>query len=389
MSRERRKGFWRGVAAGLSTEDAAASIGVGSTIAKRWFRQSGGMSPFCLDPVQGRYLSIRERERIMVLHAQKVGIRDIARDLGRSASTVSRELERNSTRTGGYTASVAQHLADGRAARGKATKLGSNPRLRDAVQAKLEARLSPRQIVGRLRLEFPDDLEMRVSHETISRGIYVQSRGGLRRDLAKCLRTGRAVRKPQRRTSGRREIIKDKVMITDRPADAADRAVPGHWEGDLIVGANNASAIGTLVERTSRTVLLLHLPDRHGAEQVRDAITATIPTLPEQLWQSLTWDQGIEMAQHQRLKTDTDLQVYFCDPASPWQRATNENTNGLLRQYFPKGTDLSVHSREHLDAVAAQLNARPRATLGFHTPAEVLTAILNGTEPQVGVATAP
>ena len=204
VSRERRKLFWRAVAAGMSTEDAAASVGVGSTIARRWFRQCGGMSPMRLAAVQGRYLSIGERERIMVLHAQKLGVRAISRDLGRSASTVSRELARNSTHFGGYTASVAQHFADGRAMRAKPTKLGSNQRLRDAVQAKLEARLSPRQIVGRLRLEFPDDLEMRVSHETIYRGIYVQGRGDLRRDLAKCLRTGRALRKPQRRVDGRR-----------------------------------------------------------------------------------------------------------------------------------------------------------------------------------------
>jgi IS30 family transposase len=362
---------------------------VSGTLAVQWFGQAGGVSPLELVALSGRYLSIGERERIMVLHAQRIGVREIARQLHRSPSTVSRELARNSTRHGGYTASVAQHLAEQRATRPKRTRLGSCPRLRDTVQDMLAARLSPEQIAGRLRLEFPDDPEMRVSHETIYRGIYVQGRGDLRRDLAKCLRTGRAVRKPARRVDGRREIIKDKVMISERPAEVEDRAVPGHWEGDLIIGANSASAIGTLVERTSRAILLLHLPDRHGAEQVRDAITETIPTLPEQLWRSLTWDQGIEMAQHVRLTTDTDLQVYFCDPSSPWQRATNENSNGLLRQYFPKSTDLSVHTRDDLTAVAAEINARPRKSLGFYTPAEVLTAILNGTEPQVGVATVP
>jgi IS30 family transposase len=247
---------------------------------------------------------------------------------------------------------------------------------------------SPQQIASRLPIDFPDDESMRISHEAIYQALYVQSRGALKRELVACLRTGRALRVPRARARARgKGFLSEEVMISERPAEAVDRAVPGHWEGDLILGTDR-SAIGTLVERTSRFVMLLHLPpgqeratprvkngspvSGHGAEQVRDAIADAIVTLPEQLRRSLTWDQGAEMAQHEKLRIDTGLPIYFCDPQSPWQRATNENTNGLLRQYFPKGTDLARHNAEDLAAVAATLNGRPRKTLGWRTPAEVL-----------------
>ena len=261
---------------------------------------------------------------------------------------------------------------------------------------------SPQQIAERLRLDHPEDATMRISHEAIYQALYVQGRGALKRELTACLRTGRALRVPRARTRGRgKSFITAEILISERPAEVEDRAVPGHWEGDLIIGLNR-SAIGTLVERTTRFTMLLHLPPMeghgkgprekngpalagHGAEAVRDAITGTITTLPEQLRRSLTWDQGAEMAQHARLRIDTSLQVYFCDPHSPWQRGTNENTNGLLRQYFPKGTDLSVHDTDDLGAVAAALNSRPRKTLGWKTPAEALDAALRSV--QDGVAT--
>ena len=245
------------------------------------------------------------------------------------------------------------------------------------VQTGLDKRWSPRQIAVRLRADHPDDPELWVSHETIYQSLYVQGRGGLRRELHRQLRTGRKVRKPRAATRRDRSSIANPVSISARPAEAADRAVPGHWEGDLIIGKNGRSAIGTLVERTTRYCLLLHLPHGQGSEQVRDAMLATIPTLPKHLWRSLTWDRGIEMAKHHEISLAADLPIYFCDPSSPWQRGSNENTNGLLRQYFPKGTDLSTHSAEDLAAVAVELNGRPRQTLGWATPAEALNKLLS------------
>ncbi len=237
---------------------------------------------------------------------------------------------------------------------------------------------SPEQIAARVRVDFPDDERMRISHEAIYQSLYVQGRGALRKELTVCLRTGRAVRKPRRRAGARRtRTIPAELMISERPAEIADRAVPGHWEGDLILGTAARSAIGTLVERSTRYVMLLHLPEDHGAETVRNAIVATIVDLPEHLRRSLTWDQGSELAQHAQLRIDTDLDIYFCDPHSPWQRGSNENTNGLLRQYFPKGTDLAVHDPDDLDRVAAGLNGRPRKTLGWRTPAEALNDLLS------------
>jgi IS30 family transposase len=420
---EHRQRFWSAIARGLSSEDAAAEAGVSAAVGVRWFREGGGMPTVSLAPASGRYLSFAEREEIAILRAQGAGVREIARQLGRSPSTISRELRRNAATRGGrleYRATTAQWHADMRARRPKPAKLAVNAELRRYVQDRLAGVVqrpdgimvdgpqvkwigrrhgrrkdrrwsrswSPEQISNRLRLDFPDDESMRVSHEAIYQSLYVQGRGALRRELTACLRTGRALRVPRARVRGRgKQFVTDEVMISQRPAEAEDRAVPGHWEGDLILGLGS-SAIGTLVERSSRFTMLLHLPPMdgrdaprvkngpaltgHGAEAVRDAIAAAITTLPERLRRSLTWDQGAEMAQHAQLQIDTGLQVYFCDPQSPWQRGTNENTNGLLRQYFPKGTDLGRHSADDLAAVADALNTRPRKTLGWRTPAEVL-----------------
>jgi IS30 family transposase len=287
----------------------------------------------------------------------------------------------------GYRASTAQTRADWDARRPKTAKLAGNPRLREEVQTRLENEHSPEQISRRLRRDFPDDPEMLVSHETIYQSIYVQGRGALRRDLHKRLRTGRALRKPRRKVGERRGRIPGMVNISERPAEAADRALPGHWEGDLIMGSTASnSAIGTLVERATRFTLLLHLPDGHGADAVEAAIAAAMSQLPATLRKTLTWDQGHEMANHVRIATATDLAVYFCDPHSPWQRPTNENTNGLLRQYFPKGTDLSVFGPDYLDHVAEKLNNRSRKTLDWQTPAEALQALLSNPSNPTGVA---
>ncbi|HET9718462.1 MAG TPA: IS30 family transposase [Solirubrobacteraceae bacterium] len=424
--REDRVRFWEAVAAGATTVEAARLAGVSAIVGVRWFREGGGMPTLSLAPLSGRYLSFAEREEIALLRAAGTGVREIARQLGRSPSTISRELRRNAaTRTGRltYRASTAQWHADRRARRPKLAKLAVNPRLREYVQDRLSGKVnrpdgstlsgpevpwigrrhgprkdrrwgkawSPEQISARLRVDFPDDESMRVCHEAIYQSLFVQGRGALRRELTACLRTGRALRVPRSRAHSRgKNFITSQVMISQRPAEAEDRAVPGHWEGDLIIGLGS-SAIGTLVERTTRFTMLLHLPPitdqgprvkngpalaGHGAEAVRDAIAHTITTLPEQLRRSLTWDQGTEMAQHADLRVQAGLPVYFCDPHSPWQRGSNENTNGLLRQYFPKGTDLARHSAEDLAAVAAALNGRPRKTLGWRTPAEALEEYL-------------
>ena len=416
-------------------------VGVSQPVGTRWFREAGGLAPSHSSRssrlLSGRYLTFGEREQIALCCAQELGVREIARRLGRAPSTVSRELRRNAATRGGeldYRATTAQWHAERAARRPKAAKLATNPALRSYVQERLAGAVvapggaalpgpavpwkgrrhgrrqnrrwgmawSPQQIAERLRLDHPGDMRMRISHEAIYQALYIQGRGALKRELTQCLRTGRALRVPRARTQGRgKSFVTPEILISERPAEAEDRAVPGHWEGDLILGLNR-SAIGTLVERATRFTLLLHLPPMeghgtgprakngpalagHGAEAVRDAVTGTITTLPEQLRRSLTWDQGSEMAQHARLRVDTGLQVYFCDPHSPWQRGSNENTNGLLRQYFPKGTDLSVHRADDLAAVAAALNSRPRKTLGWRTPAEALDAALQSV--QGGVAT--
>ena len=409
-SHEVRRRFWREVRAGMAVPAAAASVGVSVRTGWIWNGKAGGMPDVDLGEPSGRYLSAAERDEIAVLGATAgVTQAQIARRLGRAASTISRELARNSpTGPNGpqrdrYRGRAAQAKAEARARRPKPAKLAPGPhdptrgRLRNYVQDKLDAatqpggqpgRWSPEQISARLRIDFPHDESMRVSPETIYQSLYVQGRGALRRELTVALRTGRAVRRPRRRVDGRRKrSIPPEIMISERPAEVADRAVPGHWEGDLILGRNNASAVCTLVERATRYTLLAHLPRRdHSAEAARDAITAVIMTLPVHLRRSLTWDQGPEMAEHATLRLATGLDVYFCDPHSPWQRGSNENTNGLLRQYLPKSSDLSVHTPQDLAAIAAALNGRPRKTLQWRTPAEALQKLLTSTPP-IPVAT--
>jgi transposase, IS30 family len=373
--RDRRVAFWEGIRAGLSWREAAVAAGVART-AEGWFRAAGGVKSNGPVPVSGQFLSFAEREEIAVGLAAGLKPPEIARRLGRDRSTVYREVGRNSDSRGEYRAVVAQARAEERAARPKTARLAGNDRLREWVQDRLAEYWSPEQVSLMLKAEFPDEPEMRVSHETIYQSVYVQGRGALRRELAVSLRTGRALRKPRRKAGERRGRIKDMVLISERPAEAADRAVPGHWEGDLIMGARNASAIGTLVERSTRFVMLLHLPAGHDPAAVAAAMTEAMAGLPGSLRRSLTWDQGKEMALHAQIAAAADLEIYFCDPHSPWQRGSNENTNGLLRQYFPKGSDLSVHDRAELDRVAAQLNSRPRKTLGLKTPAQALDQAL-------------
>jgi len=376
----------------------------------------------------GRYLSFADREQVALARARGEGVRAIARQLGRAPSTISRELRRNAATRGGgleYRAHTAQWHADRAARRPKPAKLVTNPALLRYVQDRLAGNVatpdgqaitgpqvqwkgrrhgrrqarrwsrawSPEQIANRLLTDFPEDTSMRISHEAIYQALYVQGRGALRRELTACLRTGRALRVPRKRVRGRgKSFVTPDILVSERPACVEDRAVPGHWEGDLILGLAS-SAIGTLVERTTRFTLLLHLPPQpghrqqprdkhgpalagHGAEAVREAIARAMASLPEQLRRSLTWDQGAEMSQHAQLSIETGMRVFFCDPRSPWQRGTNENTNGLLRQYFPKGTDLSGFSQADLDRVARKLNGRPRETLGFSTPASTMSGAL-------------
>jgi transposase, IS30 family len=327
--------------------------------------------------IDARFLSLQERETIRDLHSSGASLHSIARALGRSASTVSREIARNADPVTGYQPYAAQRKAASRRTRPKTAKLAAESNLRDYVKDKLLIRWSPEQISHTLVEEFPDNPEMRVSPETIYQALYVQARGGLKREVQAALRTGRTRRKPHRTGEQRTpRFVDPMVMISERPPEIEDRAVPGHWEGDLITGTLNQSAIATLVERTTRYVMLVHLPGDHTAETVRDGLVKTMATLPAHLRGSLTWDQGAEMAGHKSFTFATDMPVYFCDPASPWQRGSNENTNGLLRQYFPKGTDLSVYGPEDLEHVAQELNGRPRKTLGWNTPAERLRDLL-------------
>lgn len=438
-NREHKKGFWSEVAAGATSEDAAVAVGMAPAVGSRWFREAGGMPDVEFNEPTGRYLSFEEREEIALLQAKGLSVRAVARELGRAPSTISRELRRNASTRGGkltYRATVAQWHRDRRAARPKEAKLVGNEQLREYVQDRLAGQIrrpdgtpvpgpdvpawkgrrrgrrqdrrwahswSPEQIANRLPIDFPDDSSMRISHEAIYQALYIQGRGALTRELTACLRTGRALRVPAARARQRgKKFIPAELLIAERPAEVEDRAVPGHWEGDLILGAN-WSAVGTLVERTTRFTMLLHLPPMEGhleqprvkngpplagrgAEAVRDAITGQLGTLPDLLRRSLTWDQGSELAAWSDIRVDNDIDVWFCDPQSPWQRGTNENTNGLLRQYFPKGTDLHRHSRDDLDAVALALNTRPRKTLGWRTPAEVLDQLLQS-PPRPGVAT--
>ena len=436
--REDRVRFWAAIARGSKTEAAGVAAGVSGPVAFRWFRHAGGVNPCLPATVSGRYLSFSEREDIAMLRAQGAGVRQIARQVGRDPSTISRELRRNaSTRTYRleYRASIAQWHAERRARRPKVAKLVANERLRQYVQDRLSGAVcdaagrvlgppgpgwkgrnkphrgdrrwakgwSPQQIAHRLAVDFPDDESMRISHEAIYQALYVQGRGALQRELVYCLRTGRALRVPRARS--RRKAwahVTPGVLISERPAEVEDRAVPGHWEGDLLIGLQR-SAIGTLVERTTRFTMLIHLPREegfgliprtkngpalagYGALTMKNALAAAITTLPAQLRRSITWDRGKELSAHAQFRIETGVPVFFADPHSPWQRGTNENTNGLLRQYFPKGTDLSRWSAVEIEAVARTLNSRPRKTLGWKTPAEALNDQLLSIS-EAGVAT--
>lgn len=376
MTPEVRREVMRLAAQGCSYERIAALVGRGQGSVQAVLAPLGGVYRREMwEPVPGR-LSAEDRVEIYLGIERGESFTAIARSIGFSCSAVSREVGGRPGRAG-YRPLAAHHAAVERMRRPKETKLGASPELCARVVAGLESLWSPVQIARSLRKEFPDRPEMRVSHETIYKSLYVQGRGELRRELHACLRSGRARRRPQGRIST--GPVTGMVMISERPAEADDRAVPGHWEGDLILGANGESQIGTLVERSTRFVMLLHLPKDRTAESVRDAMTAAIARLPETLRRSITWDQGSEMAQHAKFTVDTGVPVFFCDPHSPWQRGSNENTNGLLRQYFPKGTSLRRHSAEDLQRVADSLNGRPRQTLGWKNPTQALDEFLAST----------
>ncbi len=438
-SRAVQRQFWRLIATGMSSAEAALRVGVSVPVGSRWFRHAGGMPPLSLADPSGRYLSFEEREEIALLRARGHGVREIGRLIGRDPGTISRELRRNAATRGGkleYRALVAQWKAQQAAKRPKTAKLVTNDRLRDYVQERLAGNVrrpdgtivvgpkpppwkglnkphrqdrrwalawSPEQISHRLKIEYPDDESMRISHEAIYQSLFIEGRGALKRELVACLRTGRALRQPRARAQNRPQgHVTDDVVFSERPAEAADRAVPGHWEGDLIIGTGR-SAIGTIVERKSRSTILVHLPrlegygemppvkngpalGGYGAVAMNAALSASMTKLPGQLRKSLTWDRGKELSAHAQFTLDTGTKVFFADPHSPWQRPTNENTNGVLRQYFPKGTDLSRWSAEDLEAVALALNNRPRKILGWKTPAEVFDEQLRSLQ-QPGVAT--
>ena len=376
MISENLQVFWAAMQRGEFITDAAEAAGTYRKKGARWLVAAGGVRPRRGRDLKGRCLSFTEREEIALGRAAGESLRSIAGRLGRSPSTICRELARNRDPIRGYRATTAHALAYDRASRPKAAKLYSNVALRGRVEQDLEKKYSPEQIAGRLRADFPDDPEMWVSTETIYQSLYVQSRGALKRELTACLRTGRALRRPSRHVGQRKNRIPNMINISQRPAEAADRAVPGHWEGDLIIGKKNQTAIGTLVERSTGYTMLLHLPDGYKPEQVREVLAAKIKTLPDSLRLSLTWDQGPEMCHWKHVAVAADIEIFFCDPHSPWQRGTNENTNGLLRQYFPKGSDLSVHTAADLDWVAQELNDRPRKRLAFKKPIEQIGELL-------------
>ncbi|MEU9246350.1 IS30 family transposase [Streptomyces sp. NPDC048385] len=439
-SRAVQREFWRLIASGITSVQAAEGVGVSAPVGIRWFRHAGGMPPISLDEPTGRYLSFAEREEIALLRAQERGVREIARRVGRDPSTISRELRRNAaTRSGKsvYRALVAQWKAQQAAKRPKTARLADNDRLREYVQDRLAGDVrrpdgtivsgpatppwkglnkphrqdrrwstawSPKQIARRLRVDFPDDESMRISHEAIYQSLFIEGRGALKRELVTCLRTGRALREPRARSRNKPQgHVTADVVLSERPAEADDRAVPGHWEGDLIIGTGR-SVIGTLVERSSRSTVLVHLPrldgwgekpyvkngpslGGYGAVAMNAALTESMTKLPEQLRKTLTWDRGKELSGHARFAMESGTRVFFADPHSPWQRPTNENTNGLLRQYFPKGTDLSRWSAEDLEAVAHALNNRPRKILGWKTPAEVFEEQLRSLQPPGAAST--
>ena len=381
-----REAFWAAVRSGESVAQAAMLADVSENAGQKWVDQAGYVSRTPA-PSEAEMAMTQRRPRAPMDFIERYRLEELleagsaagraAKVLGRHRDTINREIAKGITGSG-YRARVGQDVADEHRKRPKQRRLQARPVLLAVVLTGLEARHSPEQIAGRLRQDFPDDPEMWVSHETIYQAVYVQPRGELAREVKSALRTGRIKRKPQGRnsTDGRGKL-RDMVNISERPAEVDDRAIPGHWEGDLIIGANSASAIGTLVERTTGLVMLLHLPGDHTAATVAAAMTAKIPEIPEIMWRSLTWDQGSEMALHAEITQATGLPIYFCDPHSPWQRGTNENTNGLLRQYFPKGTDLSFHGPGILDNVAAELNARPRKRHNWRTPAEEFHRLLS------------
>jgi len=362
---------------GLSLREIAAQVDISEGVVWLVVVPLGGVVRKDMLTVRGRCLSLEERVEVRLGLERGSSLRQVAAGLGRSASTVAREVAANGGRAG-YRPVAAHKRAQLAARRPKPTKLGASPALCARVGADLAKLWSPRQVANRLRAEAAQGATLgTVSHETIYKSLYVQGRGELRRELARCLRSGRAARRPQGRLE-QRGRIKGMVMISERPAEAADRAVPGHWEGDLIVGKDGKSHIATLVERSTRYVLLAKVADAKAAT-VAAALAERVATLPQHLWRSLTWDQGREMAAHAAFSVETNVPVYFCDPHSPWQRGSNENTNGLLRQYFPKGTSLRGHSQDDLDTVAISLNGRPRATLEWQTPAERLEPLLVAT----------
>jgi IS30 family transposase len=382
---ERQARFWEQIRQGKTSTAACEAVGVERRQGYRWRKAAGGRIPLAPRVVSGRFLSLEERLAIADLQRAGKGVRGIAAELGRSPSTISRELTRNHPAAAAvpgprrppvYVPYAAHKRAELRGRRPKPSKLEHRP-LAAFVRAKMDLKWSPQQISDELARTHAGEVVMQVSHETIYQALYVQGRGHLRADLHKQLRTGRAMRRPRGSAGAAKANLTDVVSISERPAEADDRAVPGHWEGDLILGTNCRSAIGTLVERTTRFVLLVHLPGGHSAPAVRDAMIPTISSLPEQLRRSLAWDRGTELARHRDITLATGLDIYFCDPHSPWQRGSNENTNGLLRQYFPKSTDLSVHRPEELNRVAAELNSRPRRTLGGLTPAGAMQELLS------------
>ena len=360
---------------GMLQRDVATSLGVSQQLVSLVLSPKGGVYRVEDWRASDARLSLEDRIEIGLGCQRGESFRRIAHRIGRSPSTISREVAANGGRPW-YRPMKAHKRAYALARRPKPTKLCRDHRLRDRVIRDLRRQWSPEQISRRLSEDFRDDATMRISHETIYKSLFVQGRGELRRELTRCLRTGRAKRLPRAWTGNRRRMIPGMVMISERPPEVSDRAVPGHWEGDLLMGRDNKTAIATLVERSTRFTVLVDLPVDHSAPAVREAIARSITTLPEALWRSLTWDQGPEMAEHVGFTVDTGVQVYFCDPHSPWQRGTNENTNGLLRQYFPKGTDLPTDDPKQLHQVADLLNGRPRKTLGWKTPAEKFAEVV-------------
>jgi IS30 family transposase len=388
VPREVRREFWTLVGSGLSPAQAAVAVGASRAAGNKWFREAGGVKPTLMvaGPRVRHPLTLEDRETIALMWAAGAGVRAIARAVGRDPSVVSRELRRHSNASGSYRPLGAQRAAEARARRPRTAKLARPGWLREYVVAQLKEDWSPRQIARVLAVEHPDQPERRVCAETIYQSIYVQSRGALKRELAAHLRRGRTQRRSQNRPAERRGRLAETISISQRPAEAEDRAVPGHWEGDLIMGRENGSAIGTLVERSTRFVLLIHLPGRHTAQAFHDAVVPTLNTLPAELRRSLTWDNGKEMAMHRQITMATGIQIYFADPRSPWQRGSNENTNGLLRQYFPKGVSLRQYTPADLAEAARRLNSRPRETLGWRTPAQALNELLSEPFKMSGVA---